>query len=295
MTQLVELQQVLPELHAAGYRPYAISNDTVERLADFAGRNGITYSLLSDEDSAVIKRFGIMNTLIQPGEGKHMRWYGIPYPGTYITDSAGLIVRKEFHQHHARRASGRTLLYLATGIEPDIDTDAVDVRATVEGSVVNLDAALLDPTLRLEVLSTLVCRVRVADGFHLYAAGAPDAFMPATLTVEGAGIRVGAPSWPEPHRLDMPLMGGEAVPVWEGDVTVTIPVTATSDLIRLGHGLDVSEAVLDLRLNFQACNDDTCMMPDHLQTRLTVPLATLVEPEGIKTYVDRAPTDPTSP
>ena len=293
MTQLVELQHVLPELHAAGYRPYTISNDTVERLADFAGRNGITYSLLSDEDSAVIRRFGIMNTLIKPGEGKHMRWYGIPYPGTYIADRSGLIVRKEFHQHHARRASGRTLLHLATGVVPEVDVEAVDVGAAVEGSVVNLDAALLDPTLRLEVLSTIVCRIRVGDGFHLYADGAPDAFMPATLTVEGAGIRSGTPTWPEPHRLDMPTMGGNAVPVWEGDVTVTITVTATSELIRLGHGLDVPEAVIDLTLHFQACNDDTCMMPDRVQTHLAVPLATLVEPEGIKTYVDRAPTDPT--
>ena len=184
-------------------------------------------------------------------------------------------------------------MHLATGIVPDIDTEPADVRAAAEGPLVNLDVALLDPTLRLEVLSTIVCRIHVADGFHLYATGAPDAFMPATLTVEGAGIRSGAPSWPEPHRLDMPMMGGDAVPVWEGDVTVTIPVTATSELIRLGHGLDVNEAVIDLRLSFQACNDDTCMMPDHLQTSLTVPLATLVEPEGIKTYVDRTPTDPT--
>ena len=293
MTQLVELQQVLPELHAAGYRPYAISNDTVERLAAFAGNNGITFPLLSDEDSAVIKRFGIMNTLIQPGEGKHMRWYGIPYPGTYITDRSGLIVRKEFHQHHARRASGRTLLHLATGVVPDIDAEPSDVRAAVGGSVVHVDAALLDPTLRLEVLSTIVCRLRIADGFHLYAAGAPDAFVPARLTVDGAGIRSGAVSWPEPHRLEMPLMGGDAVAVWEGDVTVTIPVTATSEVVKLGHGLDVREVVIDLHLHFQACNDDTCMMPDHLHTHLTVPLATLVEPEGIKTYVDRAPTDPT--
>ena len=106
MTQLVQLQKTLPELREAGYEVFAISNDTVERLADFAKQHCITFSLLSDGDATVIRAFGIMNTLIRPDEGKHMRWYGIPYPGTYITDEAGIVVDKDFHQHHARRLSG---------------------------------------------------------------------------------------------------------------------------------------------------------------------------------------------
>jgi hypothetical protein len=288
MTQLVELQHVLPELQAAGYRPYAISNDTVARLAEFAGGNGITFPLLSDEDSAVIKRYGILNTLIAPDEGKHMRWYGIPYPGTYTTDADGVIVRKDFHQHHARRASGRTLLHQVTGTLPH--DDATAVRATTAGPVVTLQAVVLDSTLRLEVLSTLVCRVQVADGYHLYAHGAPDAFTPAQITVAGEGIRAGEPSWPTPQVVDMPTMGSHDVPVWEGDLTITVPVTATSELIKLGHGLNARNAVIEVSLDFQACNDVTCLMPATAVVHLAVPLATLIEPEGITSYVQRSPT-----
>ena len=286
MTQLVELQHVLPELLAAGYQPYAVSNDTVERLAAFADRNRISFPLLSDEDSAVIRRYGILNTLIQPGEGKEMRWYGIPHPGTYITDASGVIVQKDFHQHHARRASGRMLVHQVTGTVPDADT--ATVRDRVDGPDLTLDAYLVDDSLRLEVLSTLVCRIRIADGFHLYAAGAPDAFTAARLTIDGHGIRAGDVRWPTPTMLDMPLVDG-AVPVWEGDIVLTAPVTATSDIIRLGHGLDQTEAVADIRLDYQACDEDTCMLAQSVTTRLTVPLATLVEPDGIKTYVGRLP------
>jgi AhpC/TSA family/Disulphide bond corrector protein DsbC len=286
MTQLVELQHVLPELEAAGYQPYAISNDTVERLAAFAQRNHITFSLLSDEDSTIIRRYGILNTLIEPGEGKEMRWYGIPYPGTYITDATGVIVQKDFHQHHARRASGRMLVHQVTGTVPDADDDTVQVRDTIEGPQLALDAYLLDDALRLEVLSTLVCRIRVADDFHLYADGAPDAFTAARLTVQGAGIRVGDAHWPTPKLLDMPLVGG-IVPIWDGEVTVTVPITATSEIIRLGHGLEQSEAIIDVRLDYQACNDDTCLFAQSVDARLTTSLATLIEPDGIKTYVER--------
>ena len=115
MTQLVQLQQTLPALREAGYEVFAISNDTVDRLADFAARHGIEFPLLSDEDSDVIRAFGILNTLIKPNEGKHMRWYGIPYPGTYVTDAAGIVIDKDFHQHHARRLSGQALLHRVLG------------------------------------------------------------------------------------------------------------------------------------------------------------------------------------
>jgi hypothetical protein len=287
MTQLVELRTVLPQLRAAGYEPFAISNDTVERLAAFSERNDITYPLLSDEDSTVIRRFGIMNTLIKPGEGKEMRWYGIPYPGTYITDAAGVIVDKDFHQHHARRASGRLLVHRVTGTVPEAGDESVRVRAAADGPEVSIEAYLLDDALRLEVLTTLVCRIRIRKGLHLYAEGSPEAFIAARLAVSGDGIRVDEPRWPTPGTIDMPLMDEQAVPVWEDEVIVTVPVTATSELIKLGHGLDTDQASLTVSLDFQACDDQACLMPQTVTMTLTSPLATLIEPEGIKTYVSR--------
>ena len=171
-----------------------------------------------------------------------------------------------------------------TGTLPE--ADEAEVRAGAEGPEVGLEAYLTEGALRLEVLSTLVCRITVRDGLHLYADGAPEAFAPARLTVGGHGIRTGDAAWPEPHRLRMEALD-LAVPVWEGGVTVTVPVTATSELVRLGHGLDQEEATVQVRLDFQACDENSCLLPRSVGLELRAPLETLVEPDGIRVYVDR--------
>jgi len=284
MTQLVQLQQTLQKVRDEGYEVFAISNDTVERLVEFSDRHGIEFSLLSDEDSAVIRSFGILNTLVKPDEGKHMRWYGIPYPGTYVTDANGIVIDKDFHQHHARRLSGQALLHRVLGTVPDQTAEAPS--ATFEGDEVELTAYLADPALSLEVITSLVCRLRVAPGLHIYAAGAPEAFTPVSLSLSGEGVRSGEPTWPNPGVLRMANLE-MSIPVYEQDVTVTVPITATSEIMRLGHGLDRESVEITVACRYQACNDVACGLPTTIETKLVLPLQTLVEPEGIKMYVER--------
>ena len=45
----------------------AVSYDPVPILADFAARRSITFPLLSDAGSAVIKQYGILNTTVAAG------------------------------------------------------------------------------------------------------------------------------------------------------------------------------------------------------------------------------------
>lgn len=288
MTQLVQLQQALKSVREAGYEIFAISNDTVELLSEFSDRHGIEFPLLSDEDSAVIRAFGILNTLIDPSEGKRMRWYGIPYPGTYIVDAEGVVIDKDFHQHHARRLSGQALLHRVLGAAPE-QTDEMPA-ASHEGDEVAITAYLADPVLRLEVISSLVCRIRIASGLHIYAEGAPDAFTPVEISITGNGVRVGEAKWPEPCVLDMPDLGMSS-PVYEQDVTVSVPITATSELVRLGHGLETASTEVSISLRYQACDEVACGIPTTVATTLSLPLETLVEPEGLKNYVKRVEED----
>jgi len=239
---------------------------------------------LSDEDSTVIRAFGIMNTLIRPDEGKHMRWYGIPYPGTYITDEAGIVVDKDFHQHHARRLSGRGLLQRVLGTQPEQHVDAP--KATSEGNEVTLTTSLVDPTLMLEVISLLVCRLRIAAGKHIYAPSAPEAFTPARLEFHGEGLRFGEPAWPQPQQINMTDLNIQ-VPVYDREVTVSVPVTATSALVRLGHGLEQTSVKITIACAYQSCDEVSCGLPATIEATLSVPLEELVEPEGVKTYAKR--------
>ncbi len=284
MTQLVQLQQTLQKVRNEGYEVFAISNDTVDRLAAFSDRHGIEFSLLSDEDSKVIRGFGILNTLIKPGEGKHMRWYGIPYPGTYVTDANGIVIDKDFHRHHARRLSGQALLHRVLGTVPDQTAEAPST--TFEGEEVELSAYLADPVLSLEVITSLVCRLRVAPGLHIYAAGAPEAFTPVSLSLRGEGVRFGEPTWPNPSVLRMANLE-MSIPVYEQDVTVTVPITVTSEIMRLGHGLDRESVEIIVACRYQACDDVACGLPTAIEVKLVLPLQALVEPEGIKKYVER--------
>ena len=47
-----------------------MSYDSPEQLQTFANEYDVTYNLFSDDDSAVIREFGILNTLISPDDSE---------------------------------------------------------------------------------------------------------------------------------------------------------------------------------------------------------------------------------
>ena len=282
MTQLVQLQSISTELSENGYSLFAISNDPVKILKDFASKYGITFPLLSDEDSKVIKSFGIMNQLISPDEGKSMNWYGIAYPGTYYLDSEGVVADKDFHQHHARRASGSSVLARALGNE--IETNS-DTAQSILSDGVSIKVGISEPALRLEMISQLIVDIDIPEGMHAYAAGAPEAFTPISLKVEGEGIRLGETQWPASTDLHMPELDLTA-PTYFDKVRVIVPITVTSEKIRLGH--EIADSLqFSVTASFQLCNETACDLPQQATVAMSVPLKRLVEPEGLQTYVNR--------
>lgn len=283
MTQLVQLQTIAAALAENGFSVYAISNDPVEVLADFSEKHGIDYPLLSDADSRVIRSFGIMNQLIGPEEGRSMRWYGIPYPGTYFVDGDGQVTDKDFHQHHSRRASGASVLARALGQEAEPESQTV---ITTDADEVTLQVGLVDPALRLELITQLIVDVEIPSGQHLYAPGAPEAFTPLAIEVSGDGIRVGEPKWPASADLVMSDLD-LTVPTYEGRLRLSIPLTITSEAVRLGHGLTDDEVDLSIVARFQSCDATTCGLPQVVESTMTVPVEVLVEPEGLSMYAER--------
>jgi predicted dithiol-disulfide oxidoreductase (DUF899 family) len=65
------LQGRLTELQQKGLGLAAISYDPVETLAAFSRQRGITFPLLSDAGSETIKRYGILNTVVDEALGPH--------------------------------------------------------------------------------------------------------------------------------------------------------------------------------------------------------------------------------
>ncbi len=101
---MVQLQSDLAKIQANGAQVVAISYDSGEILKRFATKKSITYPLLSDTGSKTIDAYGIRNKEATGRTG------GIPYPGTYIIGTDGVIRAKLFLEGYEERASTEALL-----------------------------------------------------------------------------------------------------------------------------------------------------------------------------------------
>ena len=82
----------------------AISYDSTAILKRFAVKSAITYPLLADAGSKTIDAFGIRNKEAPD------RWNGIPYPGTFIVGTNGVIRAKIFLEGYKERHAVEALV-----------------------------------------------------------------------------------------------------------------------------------------------------------------------------------------
>ena len=85
--QLKELKAAQAELGARGYNIVGLSYDAPETLAAFAAKTGISYTLLSDEKSAMIDALGLRDPAYVVGSFAA----GVPKASTLIIDKAGVV------------------------------------------------------------------------------------------------------------------------------------------------------------------------------------------------------------
>lgn len=107
---MVQLQSDLKLLEDAGVRVVAVSYDSVDVLEKFAAERKITFPLLSDPESTAIKAYGILN---KEAAGPTA---GIPYPGTFVVDSGGVIRAKLFLDGYKGRHATDALIKAAAEV-----------------------------------------------------------------------------------------------------------------------------------------------------------------------------------
>jgi peroxiredoxin len=119
-TQLAELQTRTADLVKKGIGLAAISYDAVPVLADFSKRRGITFPLLSDPGSATIRRFGILNTTVP---ATNQQSYGIPFPGTFMLNTQGVVTSSFFEQAYQERSTvGSIMARLGNSVDVEATT-----------------------------------------------------------------------------------------------------------------------------------------------------------------------------
>ena len=161
-TQLVELQSRLGELNAKGLGLAVVTYDSPAVLADFGSRRGITFPLLSDPGSQTIKAFGILNTAVDQKSTN----FGIPFPGTFIVNRAGIVTARFFEDAYQERTTVSNV-FLKLGGK---GTEAAAQRIATD----HLEAVTYatDETVAPGSLFSLVVDITPRRGMHLYAPGA---------------------------------------------------------------------------------------------------------------------------
>jgi peroxiredoxin len=286
----VELQSRLEELRGQGLGVAAISYDSEAVLADFSQRRGITFPLLSDDDSSVITDFGILNTVAAEGVGtnrddpdvvadvaKYVSVFGAnpmivgtPYPGTFMLDAEGRVTSRFFEEfYRERNTTANVMLKLGAGLSP---------IAAIEGSTAHLKltAYASDPNVTVGTRFSVAVDVEPNPDIHVYAPGA-----------DALGYRVIAFNLnPVPHvrfePVEFPASEiyhfeplDERVPVYQQ------PFTLMQEAVVSGAP-DAEEALAQLdaltltgTLDYQACDDALCFDPVSVPLTFTLDLELL--------------------
>lgn len=236
----MELQDRLTYFDQNGIRPYAISYDPVETLKTFAETHSITYPLLSDVNSDVIRAFDIFNHVVPEGH----RWYGVPFPGTYMVDTNGFVIDKSFYANHGLRDSVARMLEKTF----HVDSRGVPVQ-TLENDDLKVRAYLSSETVRRGQVQTFTLDITLKNDRHIYGPEVTGGYIPTGLTFDAIeDVRVDSPIYPDPI---FKKMLGENVAVYEKHLRLTTTVQSRKR----------EDFTLRAQLDYQACDTLACYLP----------------------------------
>jgi len=283
----VELQDQLETLKEQGLGVAAISYDSVEVLSDFAQRRGITFPLLADDDSSVITEFGILNTVAAEGVGdnaddpdvqadvaKYVSAFGAnpmivgtPYPGTFMVDGDGKVTSRFFEEfYRERNTTTNVMLKLGMGLSP---------IAAVEGETAHLKFTAYPSNTSVTVGTRFSLALDVTPGpkMHVYAPGAEEkGYRVIGFNLDQPEIaRIEPVSYPESEIYYFEPLD-EHVPVYQEKFTILQEVVMNGDA-RAEEVMSTLDALtLTGTLDYQACDDAICFLPQSIPVSFTVDL-----------------------
>ena len=255
----MELEQNRGEFLKLGLGLAAVSYDSEAVLHTFAGRKGIHFPLLSDQDSKIIRELGILNETVEKTNPN----FGIPYPGSFVLDSKGVIVAKYFEDDYRQRYTAADLLMHQFGVIP------AQARSDVQGKQLKLTAAASNAVVTVGQRVALTLDIELKPNMHVYAPGV-EGYIPIDWTMnESDAGQEHAVSFPKPEMLHLPAID-ETMPVYTGRFRLTRDVTiGSADKVKPfvdGSGYLTLEGML----RYQACDDRVCYIPQNLPVKWTL-------------------------
>jgi len=238
----------------------AISLDSRELLADFARRKKISYPLLSDPDSTIIRRFGILNTSVPEADSG----YGIPHPGLYRVDARGRVQSKFFEEAYNHRYALGTVFTRLFG--SPLHTH----ETVVQNDYLSLKSFSTTDSASMGNRVSLILDISLKDKMHVYAPGA-QGYRPIELKIADSPAFTTVPSiYPKAKNLYLPAIR-ENAPVYQGEVRLSQDIVLIPNAKKLEASLNAAhEVVVEGTLNYQACDDKICYLPASIPLKWTI-------------------------
>jgi hypothetical protein len=255
----VELQSNLERIRAEGLEIAAISYDSQAVLKNFAERRGITFPLLSDPDSKIIRDFGILNEQVPLGTPL----YGIPYPGTYLLDRSGRVTAKYFDDDYTQRYTSADILIRRFG------ASAEEAHSIAEGKHLKVSVSASNGQVRSGQRISLVLDVQLAPRLHVYAPGVKSDYIPIDWSMkESPAVMVHPATYPNSKMLRLEAIR-ETVPVYEDAFRLVRDVTVARDAASRPLLDPEGRLAIEGALRYQACDDKVCYPPETVAVRWT--------------------------
>ena len=246
----MELQEKKAEFEKNSLKVASVSYDSVEILKSFADRVGITFPMLADPDSKIIRDFGILNESIQKGTPM----YGIPYPGSYVIDARGVVQSKYFTPDYRERYTGGDILLDKpsragrTGWQ-ELETPHLRLRYRASDEIVRAGNHV---ALRIEV--------SLKPKMHVYAPEVQGSYIPVQWQMAEGVWKVSAPQWPSSEKIHLKVIN-ETLPVYKDRFAVARDVVLAQQKELAAAAGAGKEIILEGTFRYQACDDKVCYPP----------------------------------
>lgn len=195
-----------------------------------------------------------------------------------MVDADGMISHKFFEHSLAVRVGPGQLLAAARGEALDLEPVAVDAaEAATEVTEVTVEVGIEGRDLPPGLQRDVVVRFTVPAGQHLYGEPVPEGMVAATVVLDDVpGLMVFDIVAPPTRPLT--LAGtGETLQVYEGDVTLRLPVTQNG---TAGEKIDGRRMItIGGEVRWQACDDLACGLPQRQRFEVQIASGRIVRPD----------------
>ena len=285
----MELQGRVKEVRDRGLGVAVISYDSREILEAFTRDHGITFPLLSDKGSETIKRYGILNTVVDEALGPNgdnpavkadvqkyisvnnpqpmMR--GMAFPGTFILDRQGRVTARFFEDFYIERSTASGILKRIGGRDEQV------VGMKVSTAHLEVTTYPSDPAVAPGNRFAVVVDIAPRRGIHLYAPGASGYKVMALTIAPQPFVRALPFKYPASEIYTFKPLN-ERVPVYQK------PLRLVQELVLEGQpqaqqALQGKDSLtVSGTLDYQACDDKLCFNPASVPLTWTVALRPLV-------------------